>query len=51
MISEAKSTKLVEIFFYVPDAYEKEHKISCERFSNSSCPSLSAMFARALGKS
>jgi len=31
MISKAKSTKLVEIFFYVSDAYEKELKFSCER--------------------
>ena len=38
MISKAKSTKLVEIFFYVSDAYEKELKFSCERFSNNSCP-------------
>ena len=38
MISKAKSTKLVEIFFYVSDAYEKELKFSCERFSNNSSP-------------
>ena len=38
MISKVKSTKLVEIFFYVLDAYEKELKFSCERFSNNSCP-------------
>ena len=38
MISKVKSTKLVEIFFYVSDAYEKELKFSCERFSNNSCP-------------
>lgn len=38
MISKAKSTKLVEIFFYVSDAYEKELKFSCERFTNNSCP-------------
>jgi len=38
MIFKAKSTKLVEIFFYVSDAYEKEHKFSCERFSNNSSP-------------
>jgi len=38
MISKAKSTKLIEIFFYVSDAYEKELKFSCERFSNNSCP-------------
>jgi len=38
MISKVKSTKLVEIFFYVSDAYEKELKFSCERFSNNKCP-------------
>ena len=38
MISKVKSTKLVEIFFYVSDAYEKELKFSCERFSNNSSP-------------
>ena len=38
MISKVKSTKLVEIFFYVSDANEKELKFSCERFSNNSCP-------------
>jgi len=38
MISKVKSTKLVEIFFYVCDAYENELKFSCERFSNNSCP-------------
>jgi len=38
MISKVKSTKLVEIFFFVSDAYEKELKFSCERFSNNSCP-------------
>ena len=38
MISKVKSTKLVEIFFYVSDAYEKELKFSCERFSNNSFP-------------
>nr|NQU92553.1 transposase [Bacteroidota bacterium] len=38
MISKAKSTKLVEIFFYVSDAYEKELKFSCERFSNNRSP-------------
>jgi len=38
MISKVKSTKLVEIFFYVSDAYEKELKFSCERFSNNSRP-------------
>jgi hypothetical protein len=41
MISKVKSTKLVEIFFYVSDAYEKELKFSCERFSNNSCPAFS----------
>lgn len=41
MISKAKSTKLVEIFFYVSDLYEKELKFSCERFSNNSCPDFS----------
>jgi len=38
MISKAKSTKLVEIFFYVSDAYDKELKFSCERFSNNCHP-------------
>lgn len=38
MISKVKSTKLVEIFFYVSDAYEKELKFSCERFSNNNFP-------------
>jgi len=41
MISKVKSTKLVEIFFYVSDTYEKELKFSCERFSNNSCPEFS----------
>lgn len=41
MISKAKSTKLVEIFFYVSDAYEKELKFSCERYSNNSSPEFS----------
>jgi hypothetical protein len=41
MISKVKSTKLVEIFFYVSDAYEKELKFSCERFSNNSSPEFS----------
>lgn len=41
MISKVKSTKLVEIFFYVSDAYEKELKFSCERFSNNNCPDFS----------
>ena len=38
MISKAKSTKLVEIFFYVSDSYDKELKFSCERFSNNCHP-------------
>lgn len=41
MISKVKSTKLVEIFFYVSDSYEKELKFSCERYSNNSCPEFS----------
>jgi hypothetical protein len=41
MISKVKSTKLVEIFLYVSDAYEKELKFSCQRFSNNSCPDFS----------
>ena len=41
MISKAKITKLVEIFFYVSNAYEKELKYSCERFSNNDCPEFS----------
>jgi len=38
MLSKVKCTKLVEIFFYVSDAYEKELKFSCERFSNNCYP-------------
>jgi hypothetical protein len=38
MISKDKSTKLVEIFFYVSDAFDKELKFSCERFSNNCQP-------------
>jgi hypothetical protein len=38
MISKDKSTKLVEIFFYVSDAFDKELKFSCERFSNNNQP-------------
>lgn len=38
MISKAKSTKLVEIFFCISDAYDKELKFSCERFSNNCHP-------------
>jgi hypothetical protein len=41
MISKVKSTKLVEIFFYVSDAYEKELRFSCERFSNNNNPAFS----------
>lgn len=41
MISKVKSTKLVEIFFYVSDAYEKELRFSCERFTNNCCPDFS----------
>ncbi len=37
MISKVKSTNLVEIFFYLIDACEKEFKTSCERFSNNRC--------------
>jgi hypothetical protein len=38
MISKDKSTKLVEIFFYVSDAFDQEVKFSCERFSNNNQP-------------
>ncbi len=41
MISKVKSTKLVEIFFYISDAYEKELKFSCQRFSNNCKPDFS----------
>lgn len=41
MISKVKGTKLVEIFFYISDAYEKELKFSCQRFSNNSKPEFS----------
>jgi len=41
MISKAQSTKLVEIFFYVSDAYEKELKFSCDRYSNNRSPEFS----------
>lgn len=41
MISKAKSTKLVEIFFYVSDSFEKELKFTCERFSYNNNPEFS----------
>jgi len=38
MIPKVKSTKLVEIYIYLCDTYEKELKFSCKRFSNNSEP-------------
>lgn len=38
MISKVKATKLVEIYLYVCEMYEKELKYCCERFSNNNNP-------------
>lgn len=41
MIPKVKSTKLVEIFFFVSDLYDTELKYCCERFSNNNKPDFS----------
>lgn len=38
MIPKVLASKLVEIYFYVCEKYEKELKFSCQRFSNNSKP-------------
>jgi len=38
MISREKEQKLISIYFYVCDLYEKELKYNCQRFSNNSKP-------------
>ncbi len=40
MILEAKAVKLIEIYFYICERYEKDLKYSCERFSNNDQPEL-----------
>lgn len=41
MIIKDKECKLIEIFFYVCEKYEKELRFSCERFSNNNEPKFS----------
>jgi hypothetical protein len=38
MIPREKEQKLISIYFYICDLYEKELKINCQRFSNNSKP-------------
>jgi hypothetical protein len=38
MISKVLSTKLVEIYFYVCEKFDKELKFSCQRFTNNNNP-------------
>ena len=40
MIPEAKALKLIKIYFYVSERYEKELSYLCERFSNNNRPEL-----------
>jgi len=40
MIPEAKAIKLIKIYFYVCERYEKELNYLCERFSNNNRPEL-----------
>jgi len=40
MIPEAKVIKLIKIYFYVCERYEKDLKYLCERFSNNNRPEL-----------
>ncbi len=40
MIPEAKAIKLIKIYFYVCERYEKELNYLCERFSNDNRPEL-----------
>lgn len=40
MISEAKSLKLVKIYFHICERYEEELKYYCQRFSNNNKPKL-----------
>lgn len=40
MIPEAKAVKLIEIYFYICERYEKDLKYCCERFSNNNKPEL-----------
>jgi len=37
MIPEAKALKLIKIYFYICEKYEKELQYCCERFSNNKC--------------
>jgi len=41
MISKDNESKLIEIFFYVSEKFEKELKFYCERFSNNKTPEFS----------
>jgi hypothetical protein len=38
MIPKAKEFKLIAMYFYISDIYDKELKYSCQRFSNNSEP-------------
>jgi len=40
MILEAKALKLIKIYFYICERYEKDLKYCCERFSNNNKPEL-----------
>jgi hypothetical protein len=40
MIPEAKALKLIEIYFYIEEKYDKELKYCFERFSNNNKPEL-----------
>ena len=40
MIPEAKSVKLIEIYFYICERFEEDLKYCCERFSNNDQPDL-----------
>ena len=40
MILEAKAVKLIKIYFYIFERYEKDLKYYCERFSNNNQPEL-----------
>jgi len=38
MIPKVKEFKLIAMYFYISDIYDKELKYSCQRFSNNSEP-------------
>lgn len=41
MINQAITTKLIKIYFYVCDKYERELKYCCQRFTNNNSPEFS----------